>query len=55
MEEGDTYKFIDENYTYRLFSSVDVTVDFFLPTDESELISYYKEDNYICKAVEVDE
>ena len=55
MEEGDTYKFIDENYTYRLFSSIDTTTDFFLPTEELELISHYKENNYTCKVVEIDE
>ncbi len=55
MEENDTYKLIDENYTYRLFSEIDTTIDFFLPTEESELISHYKENNYTCKEVEVDE
>lgn len=55
IEEGDTYKFIDEKYTYRLFSKIDTTEDYFLPTEESELISHYKKENYICKEVEVDE
>lgn len=55
MEEGDTYKFIDENFNYRLFSELDIAIDFFLPTEESELILYYEENNYICKAVEIDE
>lgn len=55
MEEGDTYKFIDKNYTYRLFSEKDVVNNFFLPTEESELISHYKDNRYSCKVVEVDE
>ena len=55
MKEGDTYKFIDENYTYRLFSETDTVDNFFLPTDESELISYYEGNNYTCKVVELDE
>ena len=55
IEEGNTYKFIDENYTYRLFSKIDVAEEYFLPTKESELISYYKDKNYICKAVKENE
>jgi len=55
MEEGDTYKLIDEAYTYRLFSKIDITGDFFLPTEESELIAHYKENKYTCKVVEVNE
>ena len=53
--EADTYKFIDENYTYRVFSEIDTFNNFFLPTKEDELLSYYKNDNYICKVVEINE
>lgn len=55
MEEGDTYKFIDEDYTYRLFSKIDTTEEYFLPTEETELVSYYQDKDYTCKRVEVDE
>lgn len=55
IEEGDTYKFEDSTYTYRLFSKVNTIEDFFLPTDEDELISHYQKNNYICKAVETNE
>lgn len=55
IEEGNTYKFIDNAYTYRLFSQINVAEDFFLPIEESELVSYYRENNYNCKAVETDE
>ena len=55
MEEGNTYKFIDESYIYRLFSKIDITDDFFLPTNEKELIEHYENNEYKCKVVEVDE
>lgn len=49
--DGDTYKFDDSTYTYKLFSSINTEVDFFLPTTSSELIKHYEEDNYTCKVV----
>jgi len=56
MEEGDTYKLIDEKYTYRLFSSIDTkNEEYFLPVEEQELISYYENENYTCRRVEVNE
>lgn len=57
MKEGDTYKFIDEEYTYRLFSTIDIETneEYFLPTEETELISYYEEKNYTCKVVDINE
>lgn len=54
MEEGDTYKLIDEEYKYRLFSDIDInSEDNLLPTNEDELISYYKDKGYTCKRVEI--
>ena len=55
MEEGDTYKFIDDKYTYRVFSSINTEEEYFLPTEENELISYYQNKEYTCKVVNVDE
>lgn len=56
MEEGDTYKLIDESYTYRLFSKVDINdEDYFLPTDEQELVNHYAKEGYNCKRVEMNE
>lgn len=55
IEEGDTYKFVDEEITYRLFSKIDKEKEYFLPTEESELIKYYMQNKYTCKAVEEDE
>lgn len=55
MEEGDSYKLVDEEYTYRLFTDIDINEEYFLPEEESELISYYQEKEYTCKAVEIDE
>lgn len=52
FNEGDTYKFDDYNYTYRLFSKIDTEEDYFLPIVEEELISYYKDNNYECKMIE---
>ena len=50
--DGDTYKFDDSTYTYKLFSSIDTNSDFFLPTSENQLIKYYQENNYTCKVVQ---
>lgn len=56
MEENDTYKFIDEKYTYRLFSNIDVeSEEYFMPTDEQELVSNFEEKGYTCKRVETNE
>lgn len=51
IKEGDTYKFDDTSYTYKLFSKIDTKVDYFMPKEEEELISYYKKGNYTCKIV----
>ena len=50
--DGDTYKFDDSTYTYKLFSSIDTNSDFFLPTSENQLIKYYQDNNYTCKVVQ---
>ena len=56
MEENDTYKFIEEKYTYRLFSKIDVeSEEYFMPTEESELIHNFEEKGYKCKRVETNE
>lgn len=55
IKEGDTYKFIDEDTTYRLFSEIDTENEYFLPTEETELISYYAQNKYTCKVVEENE
>ena len=52
IEEADTYKFDDVNYIYRVFSNVDVDTNYFLPDTESELISYFKNEGYICRIKE---
>ena len=51
FKDGDTYKFDDNTYTYRLFSSVDTENDFFLPKDSDGLIKYYQDLKYECKVV----
>lgn len=48
FKDGDTYKFDDDKYTYRLFSSTDVKNDYFGPTTKDELLEQYKNDNYSC-------
>ena len=56
MEEKDTYKFIDEEYTYRLFSKIDVeSEEYFMSTEEQELVSNFEEKGYTCKRVETNE
>ena len=52
VEEADTYKFNDTNYTYRVFSKIDVNTDYFLPDNKEELISYFENDGYNCKIKE---
>ncbi len=52
IEEADTYKFDDINYTYRVFSKIDVNTDYFLPDNKEELISYFENDGYSCKIKE---
>lgn len=51
FKDGDTYKFDDSNYTYRLFSSINVNENYFLPSDKNGLISYYQDNGYVCKVV----
>lgn len=55
MEEGDTYKFVDESYTYRVFSNINTEEEYFLPTEKTELVSYYQDKEYTCKVVDIDE
>ena len=49
IEKGDTYKFDDDNYTYRLFSKIDTSNDYFMPSKLEELLTYYKDKGYSCK------
>ena len=49
IEKGDTYKFDDYNYTYRLFSKIDTSNDYFMPSKLEELLTYYKDKGYSCK------
>ena len=55
MEEGDTYKFIEKEYKYRVFSTINTEEEYFLPIEESELVSYYQNKEYNCKVVNIDE
>ena len=55
MEEGDTYKFIDDTHTDRVFSSINTEEEYFLPTEETELITYYQNKQYTCEVVDTDE
>ena len=52
FSDGDTYKFDDNTYTYKLFSSINTKEDFFLPTNKDGLIKHYQDDNYTCKVVD---
>ena len=52
LVSGDTYKFDDPNYIYRVFSDVDVDENFFFPKEEEELIVYYTDIGYSCKLKE---
>ena len=52
LEIKVTYKFDDNTYTYKLFSSINTKEDFFLPTDKDGLIKHYQDDNYTCKVVD---
>ena len=52
FSDGDTYKFDDNTYTYKIFSSINTKEDFFLPTDKDGLIKHYQDDNYTCKVVD---
>lgn len=52
MEEGDSYKFVDNEYKYRIFSHVEINEEYFLPSEEEGLISYYHDKDYTCKRVE---
>lgn len=54
FKEGDTYKFEDTTYTYRLFSKIDTNEDYFMPSKLDDLVSYYKNNGYECKVVEVE-
>lgn len=54
FKEGDTYKFEDTTYTYRLFSKIDTNEDYFMPSKLDDLVSYYRNNGYECKLVEVE-
>lgn len=54
FKEGDTYKFEDTTYTYRLFSKIDTNEDYFMPSKLDDLISHYRNNGYECKVVEVE-
>lgn len=54
FKEGDTYKFEDTTYTYRLFSKIDTNEDYFMPSKLDDLVSYYRNNGYECKVVEVE-
>lgn len=54
FKEGDTYKFEDTTYTYRLFSKIDTDEDYFMPSKLDDLVSYYRNNGYECKLVEVE-
>lgn len=55
FKEGDTYKFDDSTYTYRLFSSISTEENYFLPSAKGELLDYYQKDGYTCKVVNDEE
>lgn len=55
FKEGDTYKFDDNTYTYRLFSSISTEENYFLPSAKGELLDYYQKDGYTCKVVNDEE
>lgn len=55
MEAGDTYKLIDEESKYRLFSTTEVENNELIPKTEDELISYYQDKEYTCKVVDINE
>lgn len=54
FDDADSYNQNDDNYTYRLFSSIDTKSDYFMPTGRDELISYYKDNGYDCRAVDIE-
>lgn len=55
IEEGDTYKFVDTNYIYRVFSNINIEEEYFMPTEQSELIKHYQDKEYTCKVVDTNE
>lgn len=55
MDEGDTYKLIDAESKYRVFSSIKIEDNELIPKTEDELISYYGEKEYTCKVVDINE
>lgn len=52
INDGDTYKFDDEKYTYIVFSNINTEEDYFMPRTLEEFISYYKNNNYDCRKIE---
>lgn len=60
-EKGYSYKYFDgegsQNYDdeksiYTFFSEVNVSEDYFLPTETNELLNYYKQNGYSCVLLE---
>lgn len=49
FKDGDTYKFDDDEYTYRLFNSIDVKNDYFGETKQNELLNQYQKNGYKCE------
>ena len=43
MNEGDTYKFIDEEKTYRVMSNIKDLREYFSSEDEDSILEYYNE------------
>ena len=54
MNDGDTYKFIDDDNTYRVISKIDNLDEYFSSDKENVLIEYYEENNYKCKNIETE-
>jgi len=55
MNEGDTYKLIEVESKYRVFSNIKIEETELIPKKEDELISYYQKNEYTCKVVDISE
>ena len=54
MNEGDTYKFIDEDKTYRVMFNINDLREYFSSEDEDSILGYYNEKNYKCNKIETE-
>ena len=54
MNEGDTYKFVDEEKTYRVMSNIKDLKEYFSSEDEDSILEYYNRNNYKCKKIETE-